>query len=151
LHEESVLALEDVQSRVVDVLKTNKMTEFAKSVGSAFVARVQAGEEPDAIAKDMDLSWQEHVGVKRDGIKVARELVTKVFSLSKSNTDAVGFSTANGDYSVVILRDIKAGDPTQTSLLEVQSISNMLGDGFGASDYRNYQDVMVRKAEIERI
>ncbi|MFT6264421.1 MAG: peptidyl-prolyl cis-trans isomerase D [Oleiphilaceae bacterium] len=151
LHEESVLALEDVQSRVVDVLKTNKMTEFAKSVGSAFVARVQAGEEPKAIAKDMDLSWQEHVGVKRDDIKVARELVTKVFSLSKSNTDAVGFSAANGDYSVVILRDIKAGDPTETSSLEVQSISNMLGDGFGASDYRNYQDVMVRKAEIERI
>jgi peptidyl-prolyl cis-trans isomerase D len=151
LHEESVLPLEDVRPRVVVVLKENKMTEFAKSVGSAFLARVQSGEEPVAVAKDMGLDWKEQLSVKRDSIQVDRELVAKVFTLAESEANAVGFSSDDGNYSVVILRDIKPGDPKQTSLLEVKSISTMLGDSLGAGDYRNYQDVMVRKAQIERI
>jgi len=154
LHEESVLALEDVKSQVENVLKAKKTTEFAESVGSAFVARVKAGEEPKAVSEDMGLSWEEHSDVKRNSIQIDRELVTKVFTLSKSETNSeniVGFSVVGGDYSVVILRGIKEGDPKETSSLEVQSISTMLGDSLGASDYRNYQDVMVRKAQIERI
>jgi len=154
LHEESVLALEDVKPQVESVLKAKKTAEFAESVGGAFIARVKSGEEPKAVSEDMGLNWQEHVGVKRDGIKVARDLVAKVFTLSKSETNSenvVGFSALGGDYSVIILRDIQVGNPKETSSLEVQSISNMLGDSLGAGDYRNYQDVMVRKAQVERI
>lgn len=154
LHEESILALDDVKSQLESVLKAKKTTEFAETVGGEFIARIQVGEMPKEISEDMGLDWKEHVDLKRDNIQVARELLTKVFSLSKSEADAenvVGFSALNGDFSVVILRDIKAGNPEGTSSLEVQSISNMLGDSLGAGDYRNYQDVMVRTAEIERI
>jgi len=154
LHKESVLALEDVKVQVERVLKANKTAEFAESVGGAFVARVKAGEEPKAVSADMGLNWEVHVDVNRDAINVARGLVTKVFTLEKSEVSSenvVGFSTSEGNYSVVILRDVKEGNPKETSLIEVQSISNMLGDSLGAGDYRNYQDVMVRKAEVERI
>jgi len=154
LHKESVLALEDVKLQVERVLKVQKTAEFAESVGGAFVARVKSGEEAKAVSADMGLNWQEHVDVKRDAINVGRELVTKVFTLAKSETgseNVVGFNTSGGDYSVVILHGVKEGDPKETSSIEVQSISSMLGDSLGAGDYRNYQDVMVRKAQIERI
>ena len=154
LHKESILALEDVKLQVERVLTAKKTTEFAESVGRAFVARVKSGEEPKAVSADMGLNWQVHVDVKRDAISLGRELVTKVFTLEKSETSSenvVGFNTSGGNYSLVILHDVKQGDPKETSLIEVQSISNMLGDSLGAGDYRNYQDVMVRKAQVERI
>jgi len=154
LHEESVLSIEDVSARVESVLKAKKAAEFAESVGGAFIARVKGGEEPKDVSQDMGLNWQEHVDVKRDSIKLARELVAKVFTLSKSDSNKeniVGYNALGGNYSVVILRDIKVGNPKETSSIEVQSISNMLGDSLGAGDYRNYQDVMVRKAQVERI
>jgi hypothetical protein len=115
---------------------------------------MQMKEKPKAVSAAMGLNWQEHVDVKRDNIKVSRELITKVFSLLKPDVggdNVVGFNALNGDFSVVILRDVKAGDPKETSSLEVQSITSMLGDSLGAGDYQNYQDVMVRKAQIERI
>ena len=154
LHEESILGLEDVKSQLENVLKAEKTTAFAESVGQEFITRLKAGEEPQLVSDNMGLNWEEHVDVKRDDIKVSRELITKIFTLPKSQVsheNVVGFNTLSGDYSVVVLRDIKKGDAGATSAMEVQSISTMLGDSLGASDYRNYQDVMVRKAEIERI
>jgi len=154
LHEESVLMLDDVKGLVKDALQEKKTAEFAESVGKAFIARVAAGEVPGEVSEDMGLNWQDYNDIKRDNISVVREVVTKIFTLKKSediSKNIVGFKVMAGDYSVVMLKGVKDGNPEKTTSLEAHSISNMLGDGFGASDYRNYQDVMVRKAEIERI
>lgn len=153
-HEESVLVLDDVKERVRNALKSKKTAEFAKSVGSAFIARIVAGEEPQKVSDEMGLNWRDHKSIKRDNVMIVREVVTKVFTLNKSDDIAdnvLGFSVMDGDYSVVMLDKVENGGLESTTAIEVQSISNMLGDSLGASDYRNYQDVMVRKAEIDRI
>jgi len=153
-HEESVLVLDDVKERVRNALKSKKTAEFAKSVGSAFIARIVAGEEPQKVSDEMGLNWRDHKNIKRDNVMIVREVVTKVFTLNKSDDIAdnvLGFSVMDGDYSVVMLDKVENGGLESTTAIEVQSISNMLGDSLGASDYRNYQDVMVRKAEIDRI
>ena len=153
-HDESVLVLDDVKERVRNALKAKKTAEFAKSVGDAFIARVAAGEQPQKVSDEMGLNWQDHKNIKRDNVMIVREVVTKVFTLNKSDDIAdniLGFSVMDGDYSIVMLGEVKDGGLENTTSLEVQSISNMLGDSLGASDYRNYQDVMVRKAEIDRI
>jgi len=153
-HEATSLPLEEVKERVREAIKENKAAEYAESVGQAFIVRVQAGETPEDVSEDMGLDWSVHEKIKRDNIMVNRELVSRVFTFKKAASkkeNIVGFSALNGDYSVVMLTDIAEGDPETVSSLEKYSITNMLGDSFGASDYRSYQDALMKSAEVERI
>ena len=42
------------------------------------------------------------------------------------------------------------GDSSIVNSLEKSSISNMIGDTFGAGDYQTYQQVAIDSADIER-
>ena len=153
-HEESTLPLDVVVEKVRDVLKAKKSAEFAESVGQEFIARIENGEDPELVSNEMGLSWSVHADIKRDNIMVSREVVTRVFTLKnadESNGVVEGFAILDGDYTVVKLDSVKSGNFEDTTAIELYSITNMLSDGFGAGDYRSYQDVMVESAEVERL
>jgi peptidyl-prolyl cis-trans isomerase D len=153
-HEASILPLASVKEKVRDVLKAKKSAEFAASVGQAYIARVSAGEDPLEVSEEMGLNWQAYKKIKRDNVMVNREVVTKVFTLKKEQElkdNIYGFDILGGDYAVVLLDDIHEGEAGEASALELSSISNMLSDSLGAVDYRNYQDVAVKTAEVERL
>ncbi len=153
-HEESVLPLEQVKERVRDTLIAQKAQEYAASVGQAFLARVEAGEEPGIVSEDMGLDWQVYDDITRDNIMINREVVSHVFAMEPSTDrkdQLEGFEVLDGDFSVVMLQEVKDGDISSVSAIEKRSIRDMIGDSYGAGDYRNYQQVMTRDAEIERI
>jgi len=153
-HESSTFPFEEVKEQVRAVLRDDKAADFAESVGQAFIVRIQSGEVPEVVSEDMGVEWKVHDDIKRDDIMVSRDLVSRIFTLKKSDSDSenvVGFSVPKGDYSIVKLMDISGGDPASVSDMERHSISNMLGDNYGANDYRNYQEALVGSAEVERI
>jgi len=153
-NEASVLPLVAVEDRIRNTLKGNKSSDFAESVGQEFIARVVANEDPKDISDDMGLNWRYHKSIKRDNILVSQEVVARVFAMEKTDVvtdNVIGFEILNGDYAVVSLSDVVSGDTENTTSLELHSISNMLGDGLGAADYRNYQSAMADSAEIERL
>jgi len=153
-HEESIRPLEEVREQVRDTLIAAKAKEYAESVGQAFLARIEAGEEPAIVAEDMGLDWQVYEGITRDNIMINREVVSHVFAMEPTSGDqgtVDGFTVLDGDFSVVMLQDVTDGDPEAVSAMEARSVTDMIGDSFGAGDYRNYQEVMTRDAEIERI
>jgi len=153
-HEASVLPLDEVSDRIREVLRAEKATEFAVSVGQAFIARVNGGEDPVLVSKEMGLNWAESVDVKRNNVVINREVVKRVFSLSAPDSEepksTIGFNLADGSFAILRLDNIKASDDEITPL-ELYSIGNMLSDNYGAGDYRNYQVVMTELAEIERL
>ena len=152
-NEASVLPLVAVKGLVRNTLKGIKSSGFAESVGQEFIARVVAGEEPKEISDDMGLNWRQHKDIKRDNIMVNREVITRIFALEKTDVlteSIIGFDVLDGDYAIVRLDGVVSGDTENTTSLELHSISNMLGDGLGAADYRNYQSAMAESAEIER-
>lgn len=153
-HESSTLPLDDVKEDVRSVLKDIKAAEYAESVGQAFIARIQTGEDPEIVSDDMGVDWKVHEGIKRNSVMVQQDLVNKIFTLKKSDSDkdnVIGYSGSGGDYSVVKLMNISEGDPASVNPMEQYSITNMLSDNYGANDYRNYQETMVKNAEVERI
>ena len=82
------------------------------------------------------------------------EVLNEVFTLKmveQGTSTPIGFKVLDGDYAIVMLTEINRGDPTVLTPAEISSISNMLSGGFGAGDYKNYEDTLVQAAEIERI
>jgi len=153
-HEASVLPLSAVEDRIRTTLQESKSSDFAESVGQEFIARMAANEDPKIISEDMGLNWLYHKDIKRDSVIVSREVVTRIFAMEKSDVAAdnvVGFKVLGGDFAIVSLGDVVSGTTENTTAPELHSISNMLGDGLGAADYRNYQNAMVESAEIVRL
>lgn len=153
LHEESVQPLDAVKEQVRDNIKAKKSAEFAASVGEAYRSRIASGEDVEAVAKEMGVNWKQHTAVRRDNVMLNREVITKLFTLAKKEKladNVVGFEIMGGDYVVMVLNEIHQGNADDANAMELSSISNMLGSSVGASDYRNYQDIAVSSAEVEK-
>ena len=153
-HEESIQPLDAVKEDVRAILVEAKAKEYAASVGEAFIARILGGEEPEVVSEDMGLNWKLHEGVKRNDVYVDPELLSQAFSMKYSGelkSDITGFEVGSGDYAVVMLQGVTPGNADEVTVLERRSITDMVGDSFGAGDYRNYQDIMIRDAIVERI
>lgn len=153
-HEASVRPLKDVKEVIRKRLAQEKASEFAESVGQAFMVRIKAGEEPEEVASDMGLQWEVKEGVTRDDVMLNREVVTRVFTLrlaSEPADNVHGFRILDGDFAVVALQSVNDGDPAEINAMERRSVTDMLSGSFGAGDYRSYQEVAVRDAEVERL
>ena len=153
-HEESILPLSEVNEQIRNLLKDKKAAEYAESVGQAFIARVSAGENPEEVSMDMGLGWKVHTSLKRDNVMVNPEVLSTVFTLKlddQGKSEPIGFKVLDGDYAIVVLTEINKGDLAVLTPSEISAISNMLSGGFGAGDYKNYEDTLVKVAEVERI
>ena len=152
-HKESIQPLDSVKEKVRDYLTAIKATEFAQSVGESFIERVKSGEAADEVSENMGLNWKVYNDIRRDNIMLDREIITQAFTLAKNEVGQDGWFSLNmsgGDFSVVQLIKVTDGDSSTVSALENSSISNMIGDTFGAGDYQAYQQVAIDSAEIER-
>ncbi len=152
-HKESIQSLKEVKEIIRNNLKMDRSAEFAKSVGISFIDRVKSGESAQDVSDNMGLNWKVHSDIRRDNIMINREIVTKVFTIDKNKVDQdpwFSFEMSDGDYAVVKLNKVVEGDSESVTILEKSSISNMLGDTFGASDYQAYQKAAIDSAEIER-
>ena len=151
--EESLQDLDAVKERIRNKLKIAKSSDYAKSVGETFIERVKSGESALEVSDNMGLNWQEYNAIRRDNIMLNREVITRIFTLPGAMVDGAdwqGYEVLGGDYAVVQLTKVTDGDASDITALEKSSISNMIGDTFGAGDYQAYQRVALDSAEIER-
>lgn len=148
---EGVKAKEEVTEQIRERLVAEKASEFAQSVGQAFMVRVSAGEDAEVVAKDMGLEWTVEEGVERNSANFNAELLAKVFVMSPDEEFVVidGFKATSGDYYVAVLNSVEQGQASELNVLELQSITRILGEGVGAQDYRNYQQIAQANAEVE--
>lgn len=148
---EGVKAKEEVAEQIRERLVAEKASEFAQSVGQAFMVRVSAGEDAEVVAKDMGLEWTVEEAVERNSANFNAELLAKVFVMSPDEESVVidGFKATSGDYYVAVLNSVEQGQASELNVLELQSITRILGEGVGAQDYRNYQQIAQANAEVE--
>lgn len=148
--EPGIKDLAQVEADIRALLQQQKASEFAASVGQAFAVRVQAGEEAVVVAEDMGLDWLEEKSVSRNSRELDQDLLKQVFAMDEVQ-EVIGFESADGDYFVARLVQVHSGDVGSLSTVERNSISRIIGESKGASDYQGYQQVALDGAEIERI
>jgi peptidyl-prolyl cis-trans isomerase D len=116
--------------------------------------RTEAGEDPEGVATDMALGWESKVSVRRDDFSVTPDLLFKVFAMEKPSGEEPGiggFELNNGDYAVVALVDVSAGDLDDITIIEKQSIKSSLGASYGGTDYASYLSSLEEGAVVEKM
>jgi peptidyl-prolyl cis-trans isomerase D len=153
-HPESGLELGQVSERIRDRLLADKASEYAASIGKAFIVRVEAGEEPGAVASDMGLDWAVNDAVRRDNFSVDVSLLFKVFAMPKPLDGApsiAGFDVNDSGFAVVALTKVEDGSMDSISMIERQPITNSLGGSYGGSDYNAYLKSVEQNSEVEKL
>ncbi len=148
-----IKALTDVQAEVEQQLKRQETQRLLAEQGKTLQARVEAGESVESVAKAESLEWQLSTETQRRSIEVNRQLLGHVFTLPKpeqGKAEVGGLQLDSGDYVLVQLTAVTAGDHAGLAEAQKNSMLTRLVSNLGRADYQSYQSALEQTADIER-
>lgn len=142
----AIKPLDEVQAIIADKLTKENAAIKAKELG---LALLQNKPEAMGFIAEHKLGWQALKDLPRDSDKVDPLINDLGYSLAKSgNRD--GRALANGDYALVHLKAINAGDLNHLDKEQKSSIAQQIEASFGMMDYDLYLGQLIKQAKIEK-
>lgn len=147
---EHLLAKEQELTAVRDVIKNDlvkqRAQEMAKSMGAKLLEPAADKKQEDLIRANQ-LKWQTVSNASRDHDKDNSAINDLAFSLLKSE-NRNGITLPNGDYVVVRLKNIHAGDLSKLDKEQQESLVQHVESSYGMMDYDLYVNDLIRHAQI---
>jgi peptidyl-prolyl cis-trans isomerase D len=142
--------LDEVRAGVETNLRQTIARQLLAEQGAALLARVQAGESVEAVAKSAGLQWQAGQKVKRGDRSVNEEVKMAVFQMEApaDKPTIQGFSAANADYIIASLQAVTPGDLSQLSQEQKANLSFAVQSTNSSRDLEAYQASLLAKADI---
>jgi len=144
--------LTEVKDTVVAALTNQMARANLAAQGAELLARVSSGEQIEAVAKAEELDWQVVLDAKRSTGGVNAEIKRFAFQLPATATDDMieSFYTRSGDFVVVALTDVEAGDSRKLSNEQKASLSYAGISATGGRELQAVQVSLLESADIER-
>lgn len=151
--EPSVRPLDEVRDEIGALLETQQAADAAKAEAEAIVARVEGGQDLAAAAEGFEVVDAGQIG--RVATEPPPEVTQLAFSLpppAAEGAPRVGSSTASdsADAYVVVVSEVKEGDPSQLDPAELEAEARMLTRALAAADVDAVLAAMQARAKIER-
>ncbi len=108
----NAIPLEGVKEQIAQSLKFSKASEHATKTGKELLAKMQEGELLVKVADENSLEVNAPNALKRDDSTVAGNIVQRVFSLSKPETNKTisdGVAMPDGSYALIELTKVVDG------------------------------------------
>jgi peptidyl-prolyl cis-trans isomerase D len=142
--------LDEVRAGVETNLRQTIARQLLAEQGAALLARVQAGESVEAVAKSAGLQWQAGQKVKRGDRSVNEEVKMAVFQMEApaDKPTIQSFSAANADYIIASLQAVTPGDLSQLSQEQKANLSFAVQSTNSSRDLEAYQASLLAKADI---
>lgn len=142
--------LSEVRSSVVAALEATTIRQRIAEQGAALLAKVEAGDSVESVAKAKGLDWQVANGVKRISNTVNAEVRDNVFQMSIPGGRAqhTSFYAANGDYVLASLTNVTVGDISNLSAAERTSLVAAVQTAKGRHDVQAYQQSLLANADV---
>lgn len=143
-------SLDEVRPRIVHILKKERADRQLIERAEALVARVEAGESIEDVAKKESLKWQVNLDTKRFSGKLNEEIRQWVFSMAEPAESALvsNLALANGDQVVVSLTRVTEGDFSKLSAKQKQVLSTTVALTAASRDYQAYETLLVEEADV---
>jgi peptidyl-prolyl cis-trans isomerase D len=141
---ESSLPLSDVQTQIIEKLKAKEVEDRASSLANEVMQKIQAGANPNEIAKQYNLVWNHSGLIGRHSEKVDSGILDVGFNLSV-NSYAVA-KIQNG-YAIVGLTSIRNG--VLPRLEDYDAFSEQVQNTQGLLEYELYKQSIINQAKIE--
>jgi peptidyl-prolyl cis-trans isomerase D len=144
--------LAEVQGAVVASLTDQLARASLAARGAELLARVESGEKIEAVAKSENLDWQVVLDAKRSTGGLNNDIKRFAFQLpATANTDLVeSFYSRSGDFVVVALTGVEAGDSGKLSKEQKASLSYAGVSSTGGRELLAVQKSLLSDADIER-
>jgi peptidyl-prolyl cis-trans isomerase D len=142
--------LAEVRSAVVAALEASTARQRIAEQGTALLAKVEAGDSIESVAKAAGLDWQVAYGVKRISTSVNAEVRDNVFQMPipTGQAEHSGFYTGNGDYVLASLTNVTVGDISDLSAAERSSLVAAVQAAAGSRDVQAYQSSLIANADV---
>ena len=143
--------LAEVQVAVVASLTDQLARASLAARGAELLARVDSGENIEAVAKAEDLDWQVVLDAKRSTGGINNEVKRFAFQLPATATEDLveSFYTRSGDFVVVALTAVEAGDSSKLSREQKASLSYAGVSSTGGRELQAVQQSLRISADIE--
>ena len=144
--------LAEVQGAVVASLTDQLARASLAARGAELLARVDSGEKIEAVAKAQDLDWQVVLDAKRSSGGLNSEIKRFAFQLPATATEDLveSFYSRSGDFVVVALTGVDAGDSSKLSKEQKASLSYAGVSSTGGRELQAVQQSLLSDADIER-
>ena len=149
---EAPRTLDEVRPQIMAAVKQEFSTQKAEEVGKAALKRIDAGEDPAAIAKELKVEWKTAIAGRNEAA-LDRTLVEHVFKLVRPENSKVtnsGLRVGNGDYAVVRLAAVTDGDPLQIDDTQKKTIAKTLAESAAESEFSALLESAKKSAKIAR-
>ena len=149
-HPEQRLPLADVQGEIRQELKSQKIAEALDEQVAEWIAALNQGENPAAIAEQAGAEWGESQSVQRDDEDLPPQVIDSAFRLPHPADDPVyGSATVPSGMTLIQLRSVESPDiPEDHPSLE--AVRRFMAQQQGAQAAQLYLQALRDDAEIVR-
>jgi peptidyl-prolyl cis-trans isomerase D len=143
-------AFEEVADGIRAKLRRDLAQNELREQGQEMLAAVREGEDPAQVAEHYSAELEELGYVRRDGGTEQRDVVALAFTLAppqRSAPSAEGLTLADGDYAVVLLRDVRESVPPAKAVGEEE---RERGQQLASVEFRALLQDYLSRADIER-
>ncbi len=145
-------SLDEVRPQIIAAVKHEIAMQQAEETGKAALKRIDAGEDPLAVAKELKVEWKTAT-VGRNEAALDRTLAEHVFKLVRPESGKASGSRlriGNGDYAVMRLTAVKDGDPAQIDDTQKKTITKTLAESAAESEFAALLESAKKNAKIAR-
>lgn len=146
----SQIPLESIAPAIAEQLKFEKASQLAKQQGDEILAKLKAGDSAVSLFAEND--WHDTQTYSRIEETVSAQVLENAFKVPEPAAGAAEyttFSAANGNYIIVKVSAVNAGDATSVSEQDRKGLENYLSQTSGSSEVQAFIDSLRADAEIE--
>ncbi len=149
-----VKSLKEVKAEVISELQVAKAKHMAITLGDTIMAKVKEGKQIKRLADDYKLSIHSKKGVVRSAEDINRSILQAAFTLPRSQsgkqTAAKGIVLPNGNYVVVLVRNICDVAEVAIKDEEIAQFQQQMVENIGLIEFELYQQSMMQQASVKK-
>jgi peptidyl-prolyl cis-trans isomerase D len=146
------LELFEVKNSVLESLTEASVSEVMAAKGTEILARIDAGDSIESLAKEEGFEWQVGLSVSRRGGQVSQEVTSRVFAMPIPGEDveSKSFYLSNGDLAIASLTKVIPGELGTVSQANLASLTDALTSMKSSSDMQAFQQILINRANVEQ-
>ena len=149
--EKAQQSLDEVKAQVKSQVVADDARNKAKEKGEEALKRLQGGDDPQAVAKDLDITWTKSGELKRSDRKIDSAIVSEAFKLSRPEDGKVSYGSvalANGDYALIAVNKVTDGDVAKIEAAKKQNLQKTLAGIRGGDEFNDVLETIKSTAKI---
>jgi len=145
----SYLPYESMAPAIKESLRFEQASAIAREQGEAIMSQLKSGATADSVFAENN--WHTSQTYSRTDKEVSAQVLERAFSMEKPTSEPQysGFTATNGNYIVIKVEGVHAGNPADASLEERNGLRAQLARINGESELQAFIDSLRAEANIE--